>query len=277
MTIYRFAGLALRSPHTRQIAQAMNKARAAPSDSVSNRLVASRPIGGGREALVPDHLPCRIVVGLSACLVASLAWTGRAEAQDTSAPAPAPAPAAVAPVPAAPAAPEAKSEDADSDKLAPNSIFAEGLGAAIAYSINYERMVIDQLGVRVGFSYLSIGSSASAGGTSSSASATYIFVPVTASYVGIRSGRSALELGAGVTMLYVSGSANAAGVATSGAGVVPYGVAMIGYRNQPVGHAGFMFRIGANALVAPGLGLQNPNPGSLGVIPWPYISLGASF
>jgi hypothetical protein len=228
------------------------------------------------EAFMPNRSLGNAAFVLSTCVFASLAWVGRAEAQDASAPptpAPAPAPAAGQ---AAPPAHEAKS-DADGDKLAPNSIFAEGLGAAIAYSINYERMVIDPLGVRVGFSYLSIGSSASAGGSSSSASATYIFIPVTASYVGIRSGRSALELGAGVTMLYVSASANAAGVATSGAGVVPYGVAMIGYRNQPVGHAGFMFRIGANALVAPGLGLQNPSPTSLGVIPWPYISLGASF
>jgi hypothetical protein len=38
-----------------------------------------------------------------------------------------------------------------------------------------------------------------------------------------------------------------------------------------------MFRIGATALVAPGLGLQNPDPSHLGVLPWPYLSLGASF
>jgi hypothetical protein len=52
---------------------------------------------------------------------------------------------------------------------------------------------------------------------------------------------------------------------------------MVGYRFHPVGHAGFQFRVGINALVAPGLGLQNANPGTLGAIPWPYISLGASF
>ena len=52
---------------------------------------------------------------------------------------------------------------------------------------------------------------------------------------------------------------------------------MVGYRFQPVDHAGFMFRVGFNALVAPGLGLSNASPGTLGVIPWPYLSLGASF
>jgi hypothetical protein len=175
-----------------------------------------------------------------------------------------------------PAGGEAKNEP-NKDALAPNSIYAEGLGAAIAYSVNYERMVVDDLGVRIGLSYLSFGASATAQGMTSSASASYLFVPITASYVGIRSGSSALELGAGMTLLYASGSANAAGVATSGSGVVPFGVALIGYRLQPVGHAGFMFRVGASALVAPGLALQNPTPGSIGVLPWPYLSLGASF
>jgi hypothetical protein len=172
---------------------------------------------------------------------------------------------------------EAKKPDPDQDKLAQNSVFAEGLGAAILYSVNYERMVIDQLGVRVGLSYFAVGAMANAGGNTSTASASYLFIPVTASYVGIRSGKSALELGGGVTLLYVSGAASAAGVATSAAGIVPYGVVLAGYRLQPVDHAGFMFRVGANALVAPGLGLQNPNPKTVGVIPWPYISFGASF
>jgi hypothetical protein len=38
-----------------------------------------------------------------------------------------------------------------------------------------------------------------------------------------------------------------------------------------------MFRIGMSALFGPGLALQNPTPGSIGVLPWPYLSLGASF
>src|SRR5687768_194863 len=49
-------------------------------------------------------------------------------------------------------------------KPAPNSVFLEGMGAGLYYSANYERRVIDDLGVRLGFSYLSM--SASAGGAS---------------------------------------------------------------------------------------------------------------
>jgi len=213
-----------------------------------------------------------VVAVLSALGLASVAWAAPSEAQDD----PAPSASAAAPAPAPPT-PAPKISDDDKDKLAPNSIFVEGLGAAIGYSINYERMVIDDLGVRVGLSFLSIGASTNAGGSTSTAGAKYVFVPVTVSYVGVRSGSSALELGAGVTVLYVSASSSAAGVATSGAGIVPYGVFLVGYRLQPVHHAGFMFRIGMSALVAPGLGLDNPNPSKLGAIPWPYISMGASF
>jgi hypothetical protein len=161
---------------------------------------------------------------------------------------------------------------------APNSIYAEGLGAGLAYSINYERMVLDELGVRIGFSYLSISASASGGGETASASASYVMVPITASYTGLRTrGGSGLELGAGATMLYVSGAASALGTTTSGSGMTPLVVAMVGYRLQPVDHAGFMFRVGAMALGGEGLGLSNGHASQFGFIPWPYISCGASF
>jgi hypothetical protein len=177
--------------------------------------------------------------------------------------------------PAAPA-PAAPAPDTG-DHPASNSIYLEGTGAAIAYSINYERLVIDQLAVRLGFSYLTIGASATAGSATTSSSASYLFFPITASYIGIRSGKHSLELGGGATLLYVSGSASGLGTSTSGAGMVPYGTVLAGYRLHPVGHAGFQFRIGVMALIGQGLGLQNPNPNSVGVIPWPYLSLGASF
>jgi hypothetical protein len=218
------------------------------------------------------------LAAISTAMIASLAWAATAAAQDPAAPAPAPAAAAPAqPISSGPVE-EVKHDGDKSDNPSENSIYAEGLGAAIAYSINYERMVIPELGVRVGFSYLSIGASATAGGTTSSESASYLFFPITASYTGIRSGKSALELGAGATILYVTAAANGAGVAANGAGVVPFGVAMVGYRLQPIGgKAGFMFRVGVEALIAKGLGLSNPDPGSIGFLPWPYISFGASF
>jgi hypothetical protein len=213
-----------------------------------------------------------IVVGST---VAALLTTPSAHAEAQTAKPEAPPPASAAPAPAP--APSGVPASADSDHPAPNSVYAEGLGPAIAYSINYERLVVDQVGIRVGFSYLSLSANANASAQSSSASATYLFFPITASYIGLRSGKHSLELGGGATLLYLSGSANAAGVSASGAGIVPFGILMVGYRFHPVDHAGFQFRIGFNALIGEGLGLQNPDPSKLGFIPWPYLSLGASF
>ena len=63
-----------------------------------------------------------------------------------------------------------------------------------------------------------------------------------------------------MTFLDVCGAANAAGVSTSGGGVVPYGVALVGFRLHPVVPAGFQLRVCFNALIGNGLGLQNPDP-----------------
>ena len=53
---------------------------------------------------------------------------------------------------------------------AKNAVFLEGLGPGLLYSVNYERLVIDGLAVRVGFSYLSMSASATSGGTTATAS-----------------------------------------------------------------------------------------------------------
>src|SRR5215472_12926341 len=37
----------------------------------------------------------------------------------------------------------------------PNSVYLEGLGAGVLYSLNYERLLTDDLGVRGGVSYIS--------------------------------------------------------------------------------------------------------------------------
>jgi hypothetical protein len=174
---------------------------------------------------------------------------------------------------------QADDDDDSHHHPAPNSIFAEGLGAGLAYSINYERLVLDELAVRVGFSYLSVGASATdSSGSTTTASATFVSFPITASYLGIRSGKHALELGGGTTLTYTSASAGTLGVSSaSGSGLTPFGVLMVGYRLHPVDHAGFQFRIGAMALAAKGLGFSSTNPDSFGVLPWAYMSMGASF
>jgi hypothetical protein len=52
---------------------------------------------------------------------------------------------------------------------------------------------------------------------------------------------------------------------------------MVGYRLQPVDHAGFQFRVGLMALAGNGLGLSSPDPKTIGILPWGYLSVGASF
>src|SRR3954468_16892516 len=68
------------------------------------------------------------------------------------------------------------------NKPAANSVFLEGMGSGLFYSVNYERRVIDDVGVRAGFSYMSMGAEATAGGSTTSASSTYVTVPITVSY-----------------------------------------------------------------------------------------------
>jgi len=162
---------------------------------------------------------------------------------------------------------------AEQDRSANNSVFLEGGGPGLAYSLNYERIFENDFGLRVGFSYLSI--SASAG--SSSADATMWTVPVLAQYVGLSSGNHSLELGGGATIVGVSGAASSMGLAASGSGTLVLGTAIIGYRRQPP-TGGFQFRIGLEALVGKGLSLSETgrNPDQIGVLPWMYMSLGFS-
>jgi len=159
-----------------------------------------------------------------------------------------------------------------SERSAKNSVFVEGLGPGVVYSVNYERMVHDDLGVRAGLSYISM--SASAGTTS--ASSTALFFPLTASYVGISSGSHALELGGGATLFYGSGSASSFGVSTEGSGMAALGSASAGYRLQPL-DGGFQFRVGLSTLFGPGLSLSTTDPAKWGAIPWGYISFGGTF
>jgi hypothetical protein len=155
------------------------------------------------------------------------------------------------------------------DRDANNSFFLEGGGPGLLYSVNYERIVENDWGLRVGLSYTSI--SASAGG--SSASAQFTAIPVIASYLGLREGNHILELGAGATGIYASGAASGTGIAASGSGMTALGTVMVGYRRQPV-NGGFQFRVGMEALAGKGLALSNPDPNSFGVLPWVYMSLG---
>jgi hypothetical protein len=161
-------------------------------------------------------------------------------------------------------------------ELAPNVIYAEGLGTGLFYSLNYERVLFGRFAARVGVSYLAFGASAGA----SSASAFQLAVPVGLSWIGARSGRHALETGAGATIRYAGGSAFVSGAGGQAAAVLPMGWLQLGYRYHPVGGAGFHFRVGVMALLGAGLGLGvrlGNEPQSLWLQPWGYLSLGAAF
>jgi hypothetical protein len=165
-------------------------------------------------------------------------------------------------------------------KMKPNSIYVEGLGAGLFYSLNYERVFIDQVAARIGFGFMQTKSSVSDGTTTSEAKLTTITVPITAHYVGLRKNRSGLDVGAGATLQFSKGSASSGGVAgASGESFSPLGTVGLGYRLHPVGKAGFHFRIGLMALIAKGLAtpITKADPTKVGFLPWGYISFGGSF
>ncbi len=156
-------------------------------------------------------------------------------------------------------------------RTAENNFFIEGGGPGLLYSLNYERILEQDFGLRLGFSYQAFSASTSG----SSASASFFTVPVIASYLGVSSGNHVLELGAGGTAIYVSGSAASGTAIAAGSGMTALGTALIGYRRQPA-DGGFQFRIGIEALVGKGLAFNNPDPNKVGVLPWMYLSIGFS-
>lgn len=159
------------------------------------------------------------------------------------------------------------------ERNAVNSVFVEILGPGTIWSVNYERMIIDDLGVRVGASYMRW----SAGVGDSKASSDYYAFPITASYVGVGNGRHSLELSAGVTVSYASGSAEGLGFESSGSGATAMGTVGVGYRFHPLS-TGFHFRVGLGGLMGMGFGTwYDADADAFGFLPWGYISFGATF
>jgi hypothetical protein len=155
-------------------------------------------------------------------------------------------------------------------RWANNSLFLEGGGPGLLYSINYELLFDDDFGIRAGFSYQPL----SASGSSGSGPVSVFTVPILATHL-VSYRASALELGEGATIIKADGAGSGAGLAVSSSGTTVLGTAILGYRFQPrVG--GFQFRIGIEALVGKGLALRNPDPNNLGVLPWMYLSVGYS-
>ena len=181
---------------------------------------------------------------------------------------------------AAPLAPTATNEQApeeapveeapdEDDREAKNSIYAEGLGPGILYSINYDRIVGD-FALRAGFSYVSLSVSSTDGmGNGASSKGTFVTVPLTATYIGIGSKKHIFEIGGGVTVVHLG-----AGVQTfaaddsksaSGSANVFLGNMILGYRMQPP-DGGFVLRAGLSPIFGGGV-----------VVPLPYLALGGTF
>lgn len=210
----------------------------------------------------------------AAIAVAAMSFNGVAYAQEAD-------PAAADPAPVAEQAADPMAGDAPmasqdqgmlgsgpmGERTAANSVFIDLGGPGFIYSINYERFLMQDMGVRVGLMYFGIGASSG----DSSASVSMMAIPILAEYTGVRAGNHALELGIGLDPLHFSAEASSGGTFGGLSGWVVTGTAAVGYRYQdPAG--GFLFR----ATFTP-LFIFSPADDGSAFIPWGGVSFGYSF
>lgn len=177
--------------------------------------------------------------------------------------------------PTAPAPEAAAIESEETDYLAAeteaprNNVFGEAFGAGLWYSVNYERILVPMLAVRVGFSFLS----ASFGGADRT---KFLSVPVTAHLLLNTNSRNQFDLNLGATLIWASNLFRLSNLLDPGAGAVVWGTAGLGYRIQPR-DTGFHFRIGGGALFGKGIPMGLDLSAKRGLLPWIYVGAGASF
>lgn len=150
-----------------------------------------------------------------------------------------------------------------------NNVFAEAFGAGLWYSLNYERILVPSLAVRVGFSFLS----ASFGGIDRT---QFLSIPVTAHLLLNSSRRNQFDVSLGATMIWASNLNRLSNLLDPGAGAVVWGTAGLGYRIQPR-RTGFHFRVGGGALFGKGIPMGLDLSAKRGLLPWIYVGAGASF
>ena len=134
-----------------------------------------------------------------------------------------------------------------------NALYAEAAGVGLLYSLNYERMVSDNVSLRIGYSSWSF-------------TLPFIFVSESVSFTGIPimvnllegRGNSKLEIGGGLQFCQVTTTSSTVGFFNSGSsstsastGFTPIGVASIAYRYQPNG-GGLHFRAALDPLISSG-------------------------
>ncbi|HEX4475050.1 MAG TPA: hypothetical protein VH142_08240 [Polyangiaceae bacterium] len=156
-------------------------------------------------------------------------------------------------------------EEVYGDRYANNSVYLEGLGPGLVYSLNYDRVLGEDFSLRAGLG-LVLGEEKSASGEKS-IKPLILSIPVMLNYIGSGSRWSMLEVGAGLVLLHVGARVSYIYVQKrDNAETSPVAAALLGYRYQPP-NGGFMFRAGVTAFV-----------GRYGFLPlWPYASAGWSF
>jgi hypothetical protein len=155
------------------------------------------------------------------------------------------------------AAPVAGAQQIPAEEISPtarNAFYIELLGNGLLYSINYDRLLTDQISGRVGLMVI--------GAASDSSAAAVIAAPIMANYLFGR-GNSHFETGIGVTLM--SGAVDNVGEIDDEGFSGAVGTATLGYRYQRPG-GGFVFRAGLTPFFGRG-----------GILPWFGLSFGYGF
>jgi hypothetical protein len=126
-----------------------------------------------------------------------------------------------------------------------NTLYLELFGPGLLYSLNYEREIVDDVNLRIGF------------GGAAWQGAGYFTVPLGATYSGIGNELHHFEVGATGTLIFADDSFSTA----SSFAFQP----ILGYRRQAE-EGGFNFRAGLSPWIT-----------SSGILPWGYVSVGISF
>lgn len=135
---------------------------------------------------------------------------------------------------------------------AKNAVFAEGFGSGIAYSVNYDRLLLPILSLRGGAGVYSV------------SGAAFVSVPLIVNFLVPLQESHRLELGVGATLGIAPGQTGITGPfdVENGFGIAAAGV--VGYRYVPRG-SGWTFRVSFTPLVGERLW------------PWGGASLGYAF
>ncbi len=167
----------------------------------------------------------------------------------------------------------AQAEAGPRERSARNTLDAEVGGGGLLYSVGYERMLRNDLGVRLGFGVWSTSQMVPAEGSSSGHPKTwFVSLPVGVRWLPVHDDHHALEIGAGVNALWSSDGGDMYLLVTKERGFTPVGFGSVGYRAQPF-DGGPVFRLGLDLLAADRLGEHT----GFGVLPWFHFAAGGAF